>query len=392
MPEASLGLIMILRNEAANLERSLKPIASSFDEVVVVDTGSSDGTAEKCAALGAKVFELTWQDDFAGARNYSIARAASDWLFWLDGDNAITPQMVADLRGDLPNEPAVLWALEQLEPKGGELWQKRCFPRCDEAYFAGRVHEQLVHPPAWPSIATSVRVRHWGYADHHHAQAKGRYYLTLLSQMLEADPADYYTRFQLGRTHYNLRDFIAAIEHLSLVINDERAQAANPQVWSHAHFYLAQAFERMGRIDEAQNILEQILVADPSNGLGHFHRGRLAYLRQDWSAAAQHFAQALLLGLDKPFVDVDPSKTLFLAEYYLGRCYERLGRADEARTALERAALKQPDNPAPRTDLARLLLAQGQASQAKTHLKQILEKRPSDRAAKRLWAQAEAAL
>jgi glycosyltransferase involved in cell wall biosynthesis len=392
MPEGSLGLIMILRNEAANLERSLAPIASSFDEVVVVDTGSTDGTAERCVDLGARVFEFAWQDDFAAARNYSINKARADWLFWLDGDNAITPQMVADLRRSLPLEPALLWALEQLEPKGGELWQKRCFPRCEEAYFSGRVHEQLVHPPAWPSIATSVRVRHWGYADHGHAQAKGRYYLGLLSQMLEDDPGDYYARFQLGRTHYNLRDFNKSIEQLRQVIKDKRARTANPQVWSHAHFYLAQAFERMTRIDDAEYILEQLLEIDSSNGLGHFHRGRLAYYRQDWETAAKHFARALRLGLDKPFVDVDPSKTLFLAEYYLGRCYERLGRADEARTALERAALKQPDNPAPRTDLARLLLAQGQSSQAKTHLKQILDKRPDDRAAKRLWAQAEAAV
>lgn len=390
MPEASLGLIMILRNEAANLERSLAPIASSFDEVVVVDTGSTDNTAERCAELGAKVFEMAWQDDFAAARNHSIAQASADWLFWLDGDNAITPQMVADLRRGLPTEPAMLWALEQLEPKGGELWQKRCFPRCREAYFSGRVHEQLVHPPAWPSIATAVRVRHWGYADHAHAQAKGHYYSALLRRMLEDDSRDYYARFQLGRTHYNLREFNDSVKHLAQVTGDEEARTANPQVWSHAHFYLAQAFERLSRFDEAQNVLGRLIEGDPSNGLGHFHCGRLAYSRQDWETAAQHFAWALRLGLDKPFVDIDPSKTLFLTEYYLGRCYERLGRADEARSALERAALKQPDNPAPRTDLARLLLAQGQAGQAKTHLKQILDKRPGDRAAKRLWAQAEA--
>lgn len=390
MPKPSLGLIMIVRDEASNLGRSLAPVAACFDEVIVVDTGSTDHTIELCSDLGAKVFDFTWQDDFAAARNFSIAKATADWLFWLDADNAITPEMAADLRRRLPEAPAVLWALEQLEPKGGQLWQKRCFPRCPEAYFTGRVHEQLAHPADWPSIATAVRVLHWGYADHSHSQAKGRYYLTLLNQMLEENPDDFYARFQLGRTYYNLRKFSDSVDQLTKVVQDERARMANPQIWAHAHFILAQAHERLANFKAAQNILEQLIELQPSNGLGYFHRGRLAYGCQDWQAAAKHFAQALMLGLDQPFVDIDPAKTLFLADYYLGRSYERLDRPKEARAALERAAMKQPQNPAPRTDLARLLLAQGQAGQARDHLKQILNLKPEDRAAKRLWVQAEA--
>lgn len=390
MPEASLGLIMIVRSEAANLGRSLGPVASCFDEVVAIDTGSSDDTVKICREFGAKVFELTWQDDFAAARNYSIAKATADWLFWLDGDNAITPEMVAELRIKLSQGPAVLWALEVIEQKGGQLWQKRCFPRCPEAYFAGRVHEQLVHPPHWPSIATAVQVRHWGYVDHDHAQTKGRYYLHLLKQMLVDDPEDFYASFQLGRTYYNLRYFSSSIEHFMAVIKSAQARIANPQTWAHANFYLAHAYERLASFAEAEQVLDQMLLEWPENGLGHYHRGRLAYACQEWEAAAKHFALALDLGLDKPFIDIDPAKTLFLAEYYLGRCYERLGKVLEARTALESAALKQPHNPAPRTDLARLLLSQGQATEAKAYLKQILKQRPGDRAARRLLAESEA--
>jgi glycosyltransferase involved in cell wall biosynthesis len=390
MSEASLGLIMILRNEAGNLSRSLAPVASCFDEVVVVDTGSTDDTVYICKQLGAKVHHFAWRDDFAAARNFSIEKATADWLFWLDGDNAITPEMVDDLRGRLNRGPAVLWALEQLEPSGGQLWQKRCFPRHPDAYFVGKVHEQLVHPPEWPSVVTQVTVRHWGYADHEHAQEKGRYYQTLLSQMLEDDPGDYYARFQLARTLINLRDFALSIDHLSAVIASQKARGDNPQIWAHAHFLLSQAFERLAKPDEAENILERLLTQIPGNGLAHFHRGRLAYGFSDYETAARHFSRALDLDLDKPFVDMDPGKTLFLAEYYLGRSLERLGRTSEAGDALWRAAKRQPGNPAPRTDLARLLLAQGQSDQAKTYLKQTLDIWPDNRMAKRLMAQAEA--
>jgi tetratricopeptide (TPR) repeat protein len=389
MSEPSLGLIMIVRDETTNLGRSLAPVVSSFDEAIVVDTGSTDHTADLCRGLGAKVFRFTWQDDFAVARNFSIEKASADWLFWLDADNAVTPEMIEELRCELPKGPAVLWALEELVPKGGQLWQKRCFPRHPEAYFVGRVHEQLAHPSDWTSIATKVRVRHWGYADPDHAQAKGRYYLALLNQMLEDDPDDYYARFQVGRTYYNLRCFDKSIKHLASVAKDGRARMANQQVWAHAHFYLAKAYERLARAAEAKIILDQLLEIMPSNGLGHFHRGRLAYACQDWEAAAKHFNQALLLGIDKPFVDTDLAKTLFLAEYYLGLSYDRLQRTDEARAALARAALKEPDNPAPRTDLARILLAQGRGTEARSHLEEILNYRPGDRSAKRLMAQLE---
>lgn len=391
MPRVSLGLIMILRDEQANLGRSLVPVAHCFDEVVVADTGSQDGTAEMCRRLGARVHDFAWRDDFAAARNFSIEQAKTDWLFWLDGDNAITPDMVKELRELLPQQPAVLWALERLEGKGGMLWQKRCFPRSPRVHFAGRVHEQLMHPPQWPSLATPLVVRHWGYADHGRAQNKGRYYLRLIEQMLEDNPDDFYARYQMGRTLFNLREFSSAIEHLSMLILDRAAQARNRQIWAHGHFLLAQAWERLAKPDLAGEVLQEFLRQAPEEGLGHYHCGRLAYGQEDWAAAAQHLAKALDLGLEAPFVELDPGKTLFLAEYFLGRSHERLGSPQKAMVFLERAARRQPENPAPLTDLARLLLGQGQAAKARSHLEHVLEHHPGDRQALRLLARLEQA-
>lgn len=157
MNRPTLGLVMILRDEALNLGRSLATVSGCFDEAVVIDTGSRDATAQMAASLGAKVHPFAWIDDFAAARNYSLEKATADWLLWLDGDNAITPQDINILRQSIPADgPAILWALEQVVPQGGRLWQKRCFPRSPEVRFQGRVHEQLVHPPHWPSLPTAV--------------------------------------------------------------------------------------------------------------------------------------------------------------------------------------------------------------------------------------------
>jgi Flp pilus assembly protein TadD len=376
---------MILRDEAANLERSLAPVAACFDEVVVVDTGSLDQTPALCAQLGARVCHMPWQDDFAAARNRSIAEARADWLFWLDGDNAITPSDVGVLRQAIPSGgPAVIWAQEQVVPSGQRLWQKRCFPRHPEVSFQGRVHEQLAHPPQWPSLVAPVAVQHWGYHDPTRAAAKGRYYLGLLKHTLDDNPRDFYALWQAARCHYNLRQFDQAAACLERLAQEEAPRAQNPQLWAAAHHLWAQTLERLGRAGQAREILDSLLEDLPWHGHSHYQRGRLAYTQGDWPTAVKHLNLALNCGLGLPLVDIDPHKILFLADYFLGRSLERLGCPAEAAASLARAVERDPANPGARNDLARLLAGMGQRQQARKQLEQILDRWPQDRQARSL--------
>ncbi|MFH1035734.1 MAG: tetratricopeptide repeat protein [Pseudomonadota bacterium] len=385
MSEPSLGLIMILRDEEANLGLSLAPVASCFDEVVVVDTGSRDQTPSLCAQMGAKVFHMPWGDDFAAARNQCLARASADWLFWLDGDNAITPSDVIEIRRTIPRKGlAVIWAQEQVVPSGQRLWQKRCFPRRPEARFEGRVHEQLAHPPDWASLAAPVVVRHWGYHDPARAAAKGRYYLRLLEQTLKESPEDFYALWQAARCYYNLRQFPQAASLLERLAENPEGRRQNPQLWASAHHLWAQVMERLGCLPQAETILDRLLQEMPEHGHSHYQRGRLAYARQDWPAAVRHLNLALKCGLGLPLVDIDPHKTLFLADYFLGRSLERLGCPAEAAVALARAVRRDPAVVGARNELARLLANLGQGDQARVHLEHILKEHPQDRQARGL--------
>ncbi|MBI4795231.1 MAG: glycosyltransferase family 2 protein [Deltaproteobacteria bacterium] len=135
----TLSLCMIVKNEAGNLPRSLAPLLPYVDEAVVVDTGSTDGTPELAASLGARVHHFAWSHDFAEARNFSLDQATGDWIMWLDGDNRVAEEDAALLKS-LVQRPldAVLWATEILEPGGGRLLQKRVFPRRPEIRFRYR--------------------------------------------------------------------------------------------------------------------------------------------------------------------------------------------------------------------------------------------------------------
>jgi len=231
MPEPSLGLVMILRDEAANLPRSLAPVAGCFDETVVVDTGSQDDTPSICEALGARVFHRSWDHDFAAARNHAIGHARADWLLWLDGDNAVTAAEVQALRRVLPAKgPAIIWGQELVTPGGQRLWQKRCFPRRPDVRFQGRVHEQLEHPPGWPNLAAPMTILHWGYVEPRRVRAKGEYYLALLEQSLEESPGDYYLNYQAGRCLWNLGRIGAAAARLERAAAAETARRGNPEL------------------------------------------------------------------------------------------------------------------------------------------------------------------
>ena len=84
-----LSLAMIVKNEARTLERILGNARVFCDELVVVDTGSSDQTVEIAKKMGAKVFEFTWINDFAAARNFSFAQCTGEWIIWLDADDVV---------------------------------------------------------------------------------------------------------------------------------------------------------------------------------------------------------------------------------------------------------------------------------------------------------------
>lgn len=391
MPTPSLGLVMILKNEAANLPRSLAPIAHCFDEVVVVDTGSQDETVRLCQELGGKVTSIAWRDDFAFARNQSIALASADWLLWLDGDNATTPQEIEALRANIPQSgPGVIWAQEKVVPSGERLWQKRCFPRRPEVRFVGRVHEQLAHPPDWPNLVAPMVVEHWGYADPRRSREKGVYYLSLLQRTLEENPDDFYARFQAGRCLVNLANWPDAVTALGQVAVDSRARERNPELWAAAQHLLAQAWQRLGRVDQARQVLDDLLKQMPAHGLSHYQRGRLAYGLGDWSGAAEHLSRALDLGWGAPVVDLDPGQTTFRAHYFLARALEELGRPQEALAQISAAQAADPRQAGLATDRARLLMASGEPLAARNVLEQILQNAPRDRRALALWRRIEA--
>lgn len=382
---ATLGLAMIMKNEAANLARSLAPAAGLVDEVVVVDTGSSDRSRELARGLGARVLEFDWVDDFSAARNHGLAAASTDFILWLDADNSVSPEGLAEFRRHLaPGGEFTLWATEVVTPQGDRLRQKRVFPnRPGLVRFEGRVHEQLVHPPHWGAVQTGVEILHWGYAEAPAARQKGERNLELLLNCPETLAGDFYWLYQTGRTLFNLRRFIEASAWL------EKAAAAktdNRGLWGHCLILWSQTLVRLGRYAEAEKIARRLLAREPGYGPGHYHLGRLLYDAGQARAAGESLEAALILGPGDQAWGADPDECNFKAAFLLGRIWAGEGRRLPARQAFGLARELKPRHPEPAYALAEAALAEGQADEARGHLQRVLELAPHHRRARELFS------
>src|SRR5262249_41567284 len=147
-----VSLCMIVRNEEANLPACLQTAADLVDEIIVVDTGSTDRTKDVAAGFGARVFDFPWVGSFAAARNESLRHAACPWLFWLDADDRLDDANRARLRAlfDGLGEDQTAYVMQCLclpDPVHGSattVHHLRLFRNHPALRWEYRVHEQIL--------------------------------------------------------------------------------------------------------------------------------------------------------------------------------------------------------------------------------------------------------
>ena len=100
----SLSVCMIVKNEEAVLSRVLDCVKNFADEIIIVDTGSTDKTIKIASAYTDKIYDFKWRDDFSAARNFSFSLATKDYIMWLDADDVVPPseqKKIIDLKSKL---------------------------------------------------------------------------------------------------------------------------------------------------------------------------------------------------------------------------------------------------------------------------------------------------
>ena len=162
----TVSLCMIVKDEEQVLVRCLASVKALVDEMIIVDTGSTDNTVEIAKSLGAKVDFFTWIDDFAAARNYAFSLASGDYLLWLDADDYITPENAErflKLRADLKERPDIVMCPYEIMSGGRpalSYMRERVLKRSAGLKWQGRVHECIA--PRGKIVHSDFTVRHLG--------------------------------------------------------------------------------------------------------------------------------------------------------------------------------------------------------------------------------------
>jgi hypothetical protein len=275
---------LIVRNESLVLARCLTSLSGAVDEIVVVDTGSTDGTPEIAEGFGARICRHAWQADFAAARNVGLDAASGDWILVVDADEYLEADTRARLHGVISGTDAdgiLITVRNLLAPddliRVADSRIVRLFRRRDDVRFAGIIHEEVATAitHAGGRIAGSpLVIVHDGYASDtaqggdHRAERN----LPLLLRAAADAPHDPYLQFHLGATYQHLGRPAEARRHLQQVWHLPH-DSLNVEVLANAAVRLAQLALADGRHESVLRYAGRALALDPAHVLAQYLSG-----------------------------------------------------------------------------------------------------------------------
>ncbi|MFN8455268.1 MAG: glycosyltransferase [Anaerolineae bacterium] len=303
-PEAwpAVSLCMIVKNEAENLAACLASVGDLASEVIIVDTGSTDQTVEIARSLGATVRHFPWINDFAAARNESIREASSEWIFWMDADDRLSPENLNRLKQALVSGQADVYACQiasadQGKQTGTEHW--RLFRNHMGLHFERPLHETVLPLAAKLGLrlaVTNVVIDHTGYqVDADGLKAKARRNLAIIQEVLAHQPDDLHWRYHYGVCLAVLEQYEAAAEAYEAVIARPPATLHWDMDIYQAHVSLMEAYVKTKRWEEARRVLRQALEHFPARRHLAIAAGVFYLLIDEPEQAIEHLERAKTL-------------------------------------------------------------------------------------------------
>jgi glycosyltransferase involved in cell wall biosynthesis len=367
----TIALCVIARNEERFIADCLDSARPYVDEVIVVDTGSTDRTREIAREHGARVEQFEWCDDFAAARNAAIDHATTDWIFMLDADERLDPSSGPQLQEVVLAAPPGTHSispviesrqLDNLSASSTTINVPRLFPRRSDIRFVGAIHEIVTYlpDPAATTLAAApqLKVIHYGYdLGVYKDRDKDARNIALLEKAVAKNPDDGRLLYFLLQQHYTggrHADAAAVFERFL------EAARRYPKTFTVEGYYLY--FAALIDLGETDRLEAEIARARELEALG----GNALDVLANYCLKHQDFerAEAFL----KEMVAGDFARGLTLGEGFggwathlkLAELADRTGRVDTALRELELAAPEMPP-------LKRSLVARQAASFAARH-------------------------
>lgn len=339
-----LSLCMIVKNEELALPSCLSSVKGVVDEMVVLDTGSSDRTPEIAREFGARVYDFKWCNDFSKARNQSLKYVQGNWVLVLDADEALVPEIIPTLKKAIKRDRYLVINLVRQEVDAAQspyslvsrLFRNHpdiCFSRPYHALIDDSVSQILSQELQWQvGYLPEVAILHTGYQKSAIAQGdKFDKAQVTMEGFLASHPTDPYVCSKLGALYVQTGLVVRGIGLLERGIT---SIAANAQILYELHYHLGIAYTRWERLEKAITHYEAAiqLAIYPMLKLGAYNNlGNLRRTSGDFLGAKTCYEMAL---------QIDPN---FAAGHYnLGITLKTLGNFKDAIAAYQQAIILNP--------------------------------------------------
>ncbi len=359
---ASISLCMIVRNEEAVLKRCLESVAPAVDEIILVDTGSTDGTKEIAAQFTDKIYDFAWVDDFAAARNASFSKAAGDYILWLDADDVLLPEdldALLYLKNRLDHDPVDVVMMRYntgFDSRGNPTFyfeRERLVRREAGPVWRGRVHEYMYCPGS--RIKVNIAVTHRSVKTVYTTRNLQIY------EKMEATGEQFTPRdlFYYGRELYYHHRYDGAIQKLQAFLSAGDGWLPDQL---EACKFLSAALQAKGNWSQAFAVLCHGLSLGAPRADLVCGCGDLLLEKEDYPAAVCWYKWALALPnhLHDGFVNTDYNG--FLPYLRLCVCYDRMGDHAAAARCNAQAAVYRPDDAAVQQNAAYFSTLRNEAS------------------------------
>ena len=291
---------MIVKNEEKYLADCLASVKDVVNEIVIVDTGSTDRTIEIAKEYDAKIFNFNWVNDFSAARNYALDNSTGDWILYLDADERLSPDSKAEmsrLTKEIKKEAyfCIVDNIDEIGHRAALMAYPRLFPNKKELRFEGAIHEQI--EPAllrnhYQIKNAKIKIIHLGYnVEKNEMDLKAKRNLEILQKEYNRTKSSY-NAYQLGQTYGLLNKTEEAVSYFEECLKDTNL---NKDFISTAYRYIAVDSAKKKEYKKAIELINKSLVADREQPLALLAASSIHALINDFGKADLYCREAYLV-------------------------------------------------------------------------------------------------
>jgi tetratricopeptide (TPR) repeat protein len=340
--QPKISLCMIVKNEAQSLANCLNSVQNLVEEIVILDTGSTDETVKIATSFNAKIAHFDWCDNFAIARNEALKYVQGEWVLVLDADEVLNPEIIPFIQQEIKQPDRIVVNLIREEigaTQSPYSLVSRLFRRHPKISFSRPYHsliddsvtEILKQESHWKVVSLSeVAIFHYGYQPETIAALnKATKAKQAMEKFLKQHPKDAYTCSKLGAIYLQEGDVKTGIKLLKQGLNnsqleipvkfelcyhlanaysrlgdDEKAikyykkaidQPFLPQLKLGAYNNLAGIFQRQNNFPKAQKLYEEMIKIEPKFAISYYNLGMSLKSQGNFVGAIKAYQQAIAL-------------------------------------------------------------------------------------------------